>query len=182
MYKKMIRKVGLGCALIAAGQAGKMAYADTTLGLELGKTERDSHLYRVTLDPIAPYRLWSGSGLYLNVAWQLDVARWQDGVADRDLWEAGVTPIFQLNLPGIAWGHPYVEAAVGLHLISQTRTDYSNMSSHFQFGDHAGIGWRFGEQGAWDVGYHFQHLSNGGIKEPNDGINFQILALRYHFR
>jgi len=181
MHKKNDLEGRLGCAVITVELAGKMAYADTTLGLELGKTERDSHLYRVTLDPIAPYRLWSGSGLYLNVAWQsmCTLAGWRSRSRSMGGWS---TPIFQLNLPGIAWGHPYVEAAVGLHLISQTRTDYSNMSSHFQFGDHAGIGWRFGEQDAWDVGYHFQHLSNGGIKEPNDGINFQILALRYHFR
>ena len=33
----------------------------------------------------------------------------------------------------------------------------------------------------YQAGYRFQHLSNGGIKEPNPGINFSQLYLQYNF-
>ena len=56
-----------------------------------------------------------------------------------------------------------------------------NFGSSFQFGDHIGAGVRFGDKGRYDVGYRYQHLSNAGIKEPNQGINFHQLRLQYHF-
>ena len=38
---------------------------------------------------------------------------------------------------------------------------------------------------AWDQRYdasvRFQHLSNGGLVQPNPGINFVQLRLAYHF-
>lgn len=51
----------------------------------------------------------------------------------------------------------------------------------FQFGDHLGLAYRFGEKGALDASYRFQHLSNAGIKEPNNGIDFHQIRLQYHF-
>ena len=53
--------------------------------------------------------------------------------------------------------------------------------SSFQFGDHIGGGIRFGDKGQYDVGYKYQHLSNAGIKQPNQGINYHILRLQYRF-
>ncbi len=43
-----------------------------------------------------------------------------------------------------------------------------------------GVGYRFDRKG-FEIGYRFQHISNAGIKEPNDGINFHQLRLQYHY-
>ena len=56
-----------------------------------------------------------------------------------------------------------------------------SFSSNFQFGDHVAGGVRFGDKGQYDVQLRLQHLSNGGIKHPNPGINFAILGFQYHF-
>jgi len=53
------------------------------------------------------------------------------------------------------------------------------VGSAFQFGEHLGFGYRFGVTGAYDLGYRFQHISNGNIKDPNDGINFHQIRLQY---
>jgi hypothetical protein len=31
------------------------------------------------------------------------------------------------------------------------------------------------------LSYRYQHLSNAGIKQPNQGINFHLLRFQYHF-
>ena len=36
--------------------------------------------------------------------------------------------------------------------------------------------------GSYDLGLRFQHLSNGGLRNPNPGINLVILRLQYHQR
>jgi hypothetical protein len=65
--------------------------------------------------------------------------------------------------------------------MSETTIGDKRMSTKVQFGDHLGAGYRFGVKGAWDLSYRFQHLSNAGIKKPNDGINFNQIRLQYHF-
>jgi lipid A 3-O-deacylase len=45
----------------------------------------------------------------------------------------------------------------------------------------AGVGVQFGSRQQYLAGYRFQHISNGGIKEPNPGINFSQLYLQYNF-
>ena len=40
---------------------------------------------------------------------------------------------------------------------------------------------QFGSHQQYEAGYRFQHISNGGIKEPNPGINFHQLYLQYNF-
>ena len=72
----------------------------------------------------------------------------------------------------------YAEAGIGAHVLSAL---YDNggkqLATRFQFGDHVGAGYVFAN-GA-ELGLSVQHFSNGGIKKPNDGVNFAILRLRY---
>ena len=86
----------------------------------------------------------------------------------------------QQNAPGEF--SPYVEAAVGIHLLSATSvSNLRRFSTAFQFGDHIGFGIRFGQKQAFDLGYRFQHISNADIKKPNQGIEFHQVRLQYNF-
>jgi hypothetical protein len=55
------------------------------------------------------------------------------------------------------------------------------LGSAFQFADHIGFGILFGEHKQFELGYRFQHISNGGIKQPNQGLNLNLLHFVYHF-
>ena len=72
---------------------------------------------------------------------------------------------------------PYAEAGIGLHYLTDTAFTHKNFSTHFQFGDHIGLGVQFGAKQNLRLTYQFQHLSNGGIDNPNPGINFHLLNL-----
>ena len=39
----------------------------------------------------------------------------------------------------------------------------------------------FGDKQQYDLGVRLQHLSNGGIENPNPGINFLILRFAYRY-
>ena len=99
-------------------------------------------------------------------------------------WENdfGLTPVLRLQPNNPAGFSPYAELGVGFHFLSSTSVSpQRQFGSSFQFGDHVGAGVRFGDKGQYDIGYRYQHLSNAGIKQPNQGINFQQLRLQYHF-
>ena len=103
--------------------------------------------------------------------WSRDTLPGQNG----DLVEIGLTPVFRLQRNDLQG--PYVEGAIGFHLLSQTSLGDKRFSTSFQFGDHLGFGYRFGTKSALDLGYRFQHLSNASIIKQNDGINFHQLGL-----
>ncbi len=115
--------------------------------------------------------------------WDLAVARWhwrnaQPGQIDT-LYEIGLVPVFRLQPAGLEG--VYVEAGIGMHLLSQTSFGERGFSTTFQFGNLAGAGYRFGRQRAFELGYRYQHISNADIEKPNDGINFHQLRVQYNF-
>src|SRR5436305_1101512 len=70
---------------------------------------------------------------------------------------------------------PYLEAAIGLHFLSDTHIKPDvTLSTHFQFGDHIGVGVR---RDKYDLGIRLQHLSNAGLRNPNPGVNFLLVRL-----
>lgn len=127
---------------------------------------------------------WFSEGdWYLTGYWEVSLGRWHSNApGGRTIWDVGLTPVFRLQPKAVNGFRPYIEAAVGIHLIDHTHVNSSrDMSTSFQFGDHAGIGLTFGDRGQFDLGYRYQHLSNADIKKPNDGITFQQVRLGYSF-
>ncbi len=120
----------------------------------------------------------NGKSLGFETRWQTSTGIWR---GDHDIFNASFTPILRLQYlalgPSIL---PYLEGAVGFHYISETRMRNRVFSTNFQFGDHLGVGIRFGRSGL-DICYQFQHLSNASIKRPNAGINFHILRIGLAF-
>jgi hypothetical protein len=148
------------------------------ISLELGRGDESSNLVRgavqwtLTKDrPLGRRLQW---GAYL----ELSLGQWQNGERVTDL---GLTPVLRLE-HATGRAIPYLEAGIGLHLESQVRFSEQRASgSKFQFGDHVGAGVRFGPGLRHDLGVRLQHLSNGGVAEPNPGINFVILRYQYHY-
>jgi hypothetical protein len=126
-------------------------------------------------------RAWQVGGY-----WDLAFGEWYGSNPtgdDETLVDVGVTPVFRLepsrrsNAPS-----PYLEAAVGFHLLSKNHISNRRLGEAFQFGDHVGVGFRFGRRGRYDMSYRLQHLSNAGLARRNRGINFNQIRFSYHFR
>jgi lipid A 3-O-deacylase len=103
----------------------------------------------------------------------------QDPNAHRSLWDFGLTPMLRWSAPGTASPRFFVEAGVGVHMLTATRINNNRiLSTAFQFGEQAGIGLAFGPEHRYDLGVYVQHVSNARIKEPNDGLTYVGLLLR----
>jgi lipid A 3-O-deacylase len=125
-------------------------------------------------------RWFQSENWHLGGYWDAQIGQW-GGEGKNTITDIGLTPVFryQQNVPEPF--SPYFEGAIGFHLIQPTQIDASrNFSTAFQFGDHVGFGARFGESGRYDASVRFQHLSNAGIKKPNDGINFLQFRFQLH--
>jgi hypothetical protein len=138
--------------------------------------------------------LWDWDGSWLDDGdwqvtgfWEASLGRWRGHRPDdnnQTITEVGITPVFRFApKSAVAGMTPYLEGGfIGLHLISPTFIyNDRKFGSAFQFGNHIGFGARFGGQRQFDLGYRFQHLSNGDIKQPNQGVNFSQLHFIYHF-
>ena len=167
-------------ALLAA--ASVPAFAVDGIAVEAGHGD-STDMGRIAVQWDWKSRWFQGKDWHLGGYWDVGIGywKWRDALPgqNENITEIGLTPVFrfqQNDLKGI-----YVEAGIGFHLLSRTSLGDRRFSTMFQFGDHLGLGYRFGDKGAFDLGYRLQHLSNASIKRPNDGITFHQVRLQYHF-
>ena len=120
---------------------------------------------------------------HLGGYWDLSAGYWNASNVpvgrNSSIIDIGLTPVFRVQQNDMRGF--YGEIAVGFHLLSHTTIGNKTLSTAYQFGDHLGAGYRFGDKGQYDLSYRYQHLSNGGIKKPNNGINFNQVRFQYHF-
>jgi lipid A 3-O-deacylase len=129
-------------------------------------------------------RWFQSNGTHLSGYWEASTGVWQENRymnqpgEERHLWDIGFTPVFRFqndNKKGL-----YYEGGIGVHMLSKLyNNDDNRLSTHFQFGDHIGMGYVFDNN--WEVAAKLQHFSNGGYKKPNSGVNFFELKAAYHF-
>lgn len=135
---------------------------------------------------------WNWHKRWLNVGnwhlggyWEVDAGTWNNHSANKTntgFWDVGVTPVFRLQQTDRSSVSPYLDWAIGAHLLSKTSVSGERrFSTGYQFGDLLGVGIRFGPRGAYDLSLRGEHFSNGDIKLPNNGINFYELRLGYWF-
>jgi hypothetical protein len=129
---------------------------------------------------------WFTEGDWLVTGfWEATAGTWRGKSSagnNQTITDLGITPVFRLQQKNLSGFAPYAEAAIGFHLISPTFINANRkFGSAFQFGDHIGFGVRMGGHQQFDLGYRFQHLSNGSIKKPNQGINLNQIHFAYHF-
>ncbi|MEM5365545.1 acyloxyacyl hydrolase [Paraburkholderia azotifigens] len=177
--------VVLKCAAAATflGASG-LASADQ-FGIQVTGGTADHHVRKLDLgfvwDPNLTW--WEIGGWHFALLGEAHAAWWHtdEGNENENIGEFGVTPVIRF-IKGSGWFRPFVEAGVGVRVLTHPRLSSTfTMGSAFQFADMAGVGAQFGDHQQYQLGYRFQHVSNGGIKEPNPGINFHQIYVQYNF-
>ena len=165
-------------ALLAAGPAR----AIDGISAEAGRGD-DVNMGRLGVQWDWQARWFQGKSWHLGGYWDAAIGYWhQSDVGPgqhSSIVDLGLTPVFRIQPNGLVG--PFVEAAIGFHLLSHSSIGGRRMSTAFQFGDHIGVGYRFGAKQSVEVAYRFQHLSNGSVKRPNPGINFNQIRVQYHW-
>lgn len=176
---KKLASLSLACVL-SSGLS--VAHAVDGFGIQAGHGDDSTDLLRVDAKWNWDRKWPVGGDWLLTGYWEASLGRWEGkGNGAKTLVEAAVTPVFRL-LPAGRKSGPYAEAGIGVHLASAKRINHDReFGSHFNFGTHVGFGVLFGDNGQYDLGYRFQHISNAGTSSPNDGINFHQVLLRYNY-
>jgi len=95
------------------------------------------------------------------------------------LWDSSVTPMLRWTNRAKTAPRFFVEAGIGIHLLSATRINNDRLfGTAFQFGELAGVGFSFGPTGEYELGLYVEHVSNADIKKPNDGLTYPGIVLR----
>lgn len=91
---------------------------------------------------------------------------------------AGVNLIFRQHLTGNRRFSPFVEIGPGLML---TNLNTGEISGSFQFTLQTGVGFRAALSDHSDLllSARWYHVSNGGISEPNTGLNQSLFSVGY---
>jgi hypothetical protein len=176
-----MKKVSL---LIAALLFSTGAFAVDGMSVEYGNGDA-TDMARVGANWKWDKQWFTGGNWLATGFWEASVGRWNGHSAvgnNQTITDFGITPVFRFQQKNQSGFSPYAEAAIGFHLITPTFINADRkFGSAFQFGDHVGFGARFGDRQQFDLGYRFQHLSNGSIKQPNQGINFNQIRFGYQF-
>ncbi len=177
--------------LIAAAivfAASPLAHAIDGVSVEYGHSDSSNvsvNMGRVGVQWDWNKKLVEVGNWHLGGYWESDFGYWSNNSTaktHKSIIDIGFTPVFRFQQTTRSAISPYVEAAVGVHLLSATSLNAQRQfGSSFQFGDHLGAGVRFGDKGMYDIGYRYQHFSNAGIKGPNQGVNYNEVRLQYHF-
>lgn len=180
----MLKTIKLVSCILLLCILPSRVFAFDSLSFEVGRGDNVSVL-RLGAQWEWEQKWFAEGGWYLGGYWDAVVGYWQADSDEQDNREAidlGLAPVIRLQQHNPGSLAPYVEAGFGLHIISETDIYAGkDLGSGVLGASHLGLGFRFGDAGRYDLGYRFQHLSNGSIVPPNDGINLHQLRFSYHF-
>ncbi|WP_144144198.1 acyloxyacyl hydrolase [Paraburkholderia sp. BCC1884] len=183
--KNAVRGLALKAAAAALlfGTSG-LASADQ-FGVQVTGGVGDRHVKKLDLGLVWDPNLtwWQIGDWHFALIGEAHASWWHtnEGNVHENIGEFGVTPIIRF-IKGSGSLRPYAELGAGVRILTSPRLSSTfTLGTAFQFADMAGVGMQMGSHQQYEVGYRFQHISNGGIKEPNPGINFHQLYLQYNF-
>ncbi len=173
--------------ITTAGATGNNWVDAISLSLGTDEDSIDADIYRLGLENRWERTWFNGGAWNVGGYWDAELAYiTADDTAsgeNDDLFDLSLTPVFRLQRDtALSSGvSPFADAGIGAHLLSETSLGDKDYSTALQFGSLIGFGLGFGKHGQYELGYRFQHISNAGIKHPNQGLNLHMLRFAYAF-
>lgn len=166
----------LTLAAAAALGLSSLAAQAVDFSAAVGRSGESTNVYR-----LGAQWNWDRSWMQSDVGrltgyWDAGYTYW-DGDKAASNHSLSFTPVFVYEFAGETV-KPYLEAGIGVAFFDSTELEKHDLGSSFQFEDRLGAGLRFSGQ---EIGIRAMHYSNGGIKEPNDGVETYTLHYRLSF-
>jgi len=114
----------------------------------------------------------------LDLSFEASINVWEYGNPSRydSNFVLAFSPVFRHTFYENLHGEAYGEFGIGVSLLDDTRFAGKDISTHFQFEDRLGLGYRFGQSRQYAVTLRYFHYSNGGLKSPNPGYDYISLS------
>lgn len=164
-------------AITSAGANADAAglFAPTGLGVTVASGDQTT-LYGLSTywDSVCTCAPLAERGLDVRIYAQVAYWRGTERPSDhQSLWEGSVTPALRWMGPAVGAATLFTDLGLGVSLISETRINRDRQfATTFQFNEHFGVGLAFGEKRRYEVAAYVRHVSNGSIKQQNDGETF----------
>lgn len=147
------------------------------LGAQAGATYNEDKTF-TSLEGIVGWELpwtWQGSsGISLNTDAEASL-----GLLRGDGSTIGIASIGPRVIINALPGQLGFDVGIRMALMSRTKINGLDFGTALQFISHLGLSWRMGEH--FEVGYQYQHMSNGGMNNSNPGLNMHVLRLNYYY-
>jgi lipid A 3-O-deacylase len=102
----------------------------------------------------------------------------EQGAPVTSLVDLSATPLLRWSPPSGSAARVFAEAGIGVHVLSHAQINYKHFSTAVQFGERAALGLAVGPRDRFEIAGYVQHVSNAGIKVPNDGVTLGGVTLR----
>ncbi|MEN8214262.1 MAG: acyloxyacyl hydrolase [Pseudomonadota bacterium] len=173
-----MKKITLMMILMIAQSVFVQAQAEEglySLAVDVGESKDDIGIYRLGVRRDFSHWL-ENSRVPLSGYFEASLNYWNG--SENDIYAFAFSPVLALHLCRDCNYTPYIEAGIGVALLSETDIDGRDMSSTFQFEDRVGVGIRSG-----DLDFHvrYMHYSNAGLSQPNNGIDIFVGGMAYRF-
>jgi lipid A 3-O-deacylase len=171
MMHKILLLITLLSGLLVASENG------LRFGLDVGQSKDHVDIYRAVVQKDFTEPFYTNDFVAFSGYHELSLNFW-DAKSGNDISGFAYSPVFTLGFFTNGGYMPYVEAAIGLALLSHKRIDDRDLSSVAQFEDRFGIGIK---KGNFDFHIRYMHYSNAGFHKPNDGIDIALAGFSYKF-
>lgn len=137
-----------------------------------------------------PWKVWKyEGGGSLTAFGEAELAQWHGKEAqvagtetNRNITSIGFKPVVRYAPFESQSFRPFIEAGLGAHLLSHTAINQNrHLPTVFEFGEILGVGAEFCPKLACSLSVRLQHVSNAGLKQPNNGITFTNVSFGYKF-
>jgi len=178
VFNRWVVGLALAGAVLLPGQAAAVDRFAVSAG-----PSSDGNEVRVALDWDWNRRLHTWDNWHLTGYWEASAGYWLgDGEGRRPVFGIGVVPVFRFVPNDPAHSNWRWDVGVGLHALSDNQpNDDRHLGSQILFSDVLGVSRVFGEQGRYELGYRFWHLSNADLARENDGISFHEIRFAWRF-
>jgi len=163
--------------LLHSGHANADGFIDE-ISFGVGEEKNDDiDIYRLGLKKDFGRQFLANPSGWLSGYFEGSINYWHH-TAD-DIYAAALSPVFVYYF-GTETSSvlPYIEAGIGVCVISDTEIGGVDMTTAFQFEDRIGAGIRTEKL---DFNFRYMHYSNGSISQPNEGVDILIGTLSYRF-
>lgn len=167
--------------LVLVGAAPAHA-TSTGIAVHVGGGGAHSRVYELAVTRGWDWQHDLVGGWVVTGYWEGDLGYWRRATPlpgkGRDVEEVGITPLVRARTD-VGGTRVYFDIGVGAHLLHGVSNYHDRLSTAFEFSPELGFGVALSH--GWEVGYRLRHVSNAGIKEPNGGVNFNLLTVRREF-
>jgi len=155
------------------------AAAQRNVSFSWGQSTGGVDIYRLGLRKDFGVRWFEGKHGHLGGYFEGSAAYWDNGGEDDTVF--ALSPVFSYSFQplGSSGLSPFIEAGIGAAYVAKKVIDGRDLSSHFQFEDRIGLG--VATRSGHRLSAHYFHYSNGGIKNPNDGIDIWLITYTVNF-